>query len=126
MRCLMILLVLLLPVQALADGGIYLKGSLGIFMVDDSELRFEGADVDASLGNVISNTGFGANGAIGLSLGDFDVELEFGYREGYLYRQTLIQNQNYHGSYQRHHSNQIRYQKLFSPNCNQHSRHFAY
>lgn len=82
MRCLMILLVLLLPVQVFAGNDVYVKGNVGIFTVEDSELNFEDSyGVDGDLGAYKFDTGFGLSAAIGQSHGKFDLELEFAYRE---------------------------------------------
>ncbi len=80
MRILLILLVLLLPAQVFA-GNTYVKGNVGIFMFGDSEIEFESGGQEVDLGDIVSNTGFGLSAAVGRSLGNFDVELEFAYRE---------------------------------------------
>jgi len=58
----------------------YVKGNVGIFMMEDSTLNFESADVNVDIANMTFDTGFGLSVAAGQSLGNFDVELEFAYK----------------------------------------------
>jgi len=80
-KILLFLLVLLLPTQAFAADGNYIKGTIGIFMMEDSTLNLEGVGADADIGNATSDTGVGLGAAVGKSIGKIDIELEYAYRE---------------------------------------------
>lgn len=80
-KFLFLLTLLLLPAHVFADDGIYLKGNMGIFSMEDSTLNLEGDAGDIDIGEVSSDIGFSINTAIGKSFANgFDLELEYGFK----------------------------------------------
>jgi len=77
---------LLLPHSVMADTNTYVKGNVGLFMLEDSDISFEGELASADIGSVRTETGFGLSAAVGRSFGNFDMELEFAFREANLHK----------------------------------------
>jgi opacity protein-like surface antigen len=82
-KFLMVLLMLVIPIQVFAEDRTYIKGNVGIFMLEDSHGDFEPENMDNGLdfGKVQSKTGYGLGFAVGRSFGPLDMELAYGYNE---------------------------------------------
>jgi len=80
--CLILAMCLFLPLQVFASDGFYAKGTVGIFMLEDSDIDFTNEVGTYDVGSVSAHDGFGLSAAIGHSFSSgFDVELEYSYRE---------------------------------------------
>ncbi len=82
MKHLIILLMLLIPTVAFADKDVYLKGNVGIFMMDDMDITYNGKDYDGfgygNIGSMESDAGLSFSIAIGKRFkSGFNVELEY-------------------------------------------------
>lgn len=79
MRILLFLLMLLIPTQVFA--GPYIKGNVGLFVMEDSTITQSGLQFEQEA-ELSMDTGFGLSAAIGASVNEFfSVELEYAYRE---------------------------------------------
>lgn len=76
---------IIFPQSVFAEDGIYLKGSVGLFSLDDSNFEFKDDVGHFDIGDFESKIGFGLSTAIGKSFtSGFDLELEYAYKEAKL------------------------------------------
>jgi len=73
------------PQPVIAEDGVYLKGSAGLFSLQDSDLEFEDDVGNFEIGKVKYKNGFAFSTAIGKSFNSgFDLELEYSYKQAKL------------------------------------------
>lgn len=76
---------IIFPQSVFAEDGIYLKGSVGLFSLDDSNFEYKNDVGHFDIGDFESKIGFGLSTAIGKSFNSgFDLELEYAYKEAKL------------------------------------------
>lgn len=74
------------PQSVFAENDIYLKGSAGLFLLEDSTIKIKNSVSDFEVGEFQSKAGFGLSTAIGASFNSFDLELEYSYKQAELDR----------------------------------------